>query len=355
MRHPIVLASTLLCGLASAQYVSPAHHANSEGLANNVFPFGNTTVPFRFLQLHDDVPAMTVTSMTFRHNLATVTYQAHSITCDGWMSTAVSAASGANAMFDNNHGTDKIQVITNRTYNHPASDPRCAPGDWLLRYPLDTPFTFGGNPATLCWEVHVTGKTQTASVTHDAFSVSTNPALQVGRGGVGCLSTGRTAAMLATAASANINWTAGTGTLRMTGANAAASAPVVHVLGTDKNNWLGLVLPFELPGTNSAPSGSCFIYTDVLLTLGGSASATGAFTSDVPVPLTNNLHGLSTLSQYMAIDPPANSWGLVTSPVAVHAWVAPTPGNPGGRVFLSGSLGASGTASASSWLITKFN
>ena len=34
--------------------------------------------------------------------------------------------------FDNNHGLDKFQVVTNRTYNHPASDPNCAPGAFLL-------------------------------------------------------------------------------------------------------------------------------------------------------------------------------------------------------------------------------
>ncbi|MEZ5963607.1 MAG: hypothetical protein R3F56_07150 [Planctomycetota bacterium] len=354
MRTVVTLVSTLLCGLASAQYVSPAHHARAEGLSNNVFPFGNTTVPFRFSQLHDDIPAMTVTSMTFRHNLATVTYASHSVTCDGWMSTALTASGSASTTFDNNHGTDKLQVIVNRTYNHPASDPRCAPGDWLLSYPLDVPFTFAGSPGTLCWEVQVTAKTQTSSVTHDAFSTSTNPSLQVGRGGVGCIATGRTTAMSATGTS-TMTWASGTGTLTFNGTNGPANAAAFHVLGTDKNSWFGLPLPFELPGTNSAPSGSCYIYTDVLTSFPVVASATGALTNAVPVPATQNLHGLATLSQYWCLDSAANSWGIVTSPVVPHAWVAPPPAAVACRVYLSGSLGLTGTFSTSSWLITQFN
>lgn len=354
MRKSLALAPTLLCGLVSAQYVSPSYHAKAEGLSNNVFPFGNTTVPFRFSQLHDDVPAITINSLTFRHNATTVTYPSHSITCDGWMSTAPSASGSASTTFDNNHGTDKVQVIINRTYNHPASDPRCVPGDWLLSYPLDVPFTFGGTPATLCWEVQVTAKTQTTSITHDAFGTSTNPALQVGRGGVGCLATGRTVAMSATGTS-SMSWSTNSGTLTLNGTNGPANAPAFHVLGTDKNNWFGLPLPFELPGTNTAPSGSCYIYTDVLASFPVTASSTGAMTSAVPVPATQNLNGLTTFSQFWAIDTAANSWGIVTTPGVAHNWVAPPQPAIASRIYLSGSLGLTGTFSTSSWLITKFN
>lgn len=110
------------------------------------YPFGNTTVPFRFSQIHDDVPAGLITGMRFRHNLTTTTYAAHSITIDAWMSTSLNASTAADTTFDNNHGVDKIQVITNRTYNMPASTAGQAPGDWLLDYPFDIPFVFAGAP-----------------------------------------------------------------------------------------------------------------------------------------------------------------------------------------------------------------
>lgn len=351
---PMTLLALAFATSLTAQYVSPFGHRLAEGLSNNVFPFGNTAVPFRFSQVHDDVPAMTVTSLAFRHNAATVRYAAHSITCDGWMSTAVASSSLATTNFDNNHGADKVPVIFNRTFNHAASDPTCVPGAWLLSYPLDVPFTFAGTPASICWEVHVTAKTQGSSVTHDAFSVSANPPLQIGRGGVGCRATGASGAMTISGTS-TMSWSTRTGTLNVAGANVVPNAPAFHILGADKTQWFGLPLPFQLPGTGSAPSGPCYIYTDALASFPITASNTGTLTNSIPVPATSNLNGFSTLSQFWAVDSAANSWGIVTSPVAVHGFVRPTLPAVGSRIWLSGSLGAVGTFSTASWLITKFN
>lgn len=351
----VPILSLIFASALSAQYVSPVEATNAEGLSNNVFPFGNTTVPFRFSQVHDDTPGGVISGLAFRHNLTTVTYAAHSITCDIWVSTAVTTSAAVSTTFDNNHGLDKFQVVTNRTYNHPASDPNCAPGAFLLQYPFDTPFVFPGG-ASFCWEAQVTAKTQTSNVTHDAVTAnSTNPSLQVGRFGVGCLATGRTTAMGASGGSTSMSWAGGTGTLRVTGTNAPANAPLALALGTSKTNWLGIPLPFELPGTNSAPSGSCFVYTDILATFPGTASATGASTNDVPVPLAPHMNGLTTRSQIVAIDIGANTWNVVTSPVVLHNFAAPTPPTVGARIYASGSLNATGTASQSSWLVTQFN
>jgi hypothetical protein len=228
------------------------------------------------------------------------------------------------------------------------------PGDFVLRYPLDVPFTFAGAPGSLCWEVHVTAKTQIGSVTHDAFSVSTNPALQIGRGGLGCRATGAAGAMTITGTS-SLRWPTRTGTLTVTVTTAPANAAAFHVLGADKNQWFGLSLPFLLPGTNGAPSGSCHIYTDLLTSFPIAATSTGGLSNSISVPATPNLNGLATLSQFWALDGAANSWGLVTSPVTAHGFVRATLASVAARVWLSGSLGLTGTASASSWLITRFN
>ncbi len=351
----VFFSTLLLAGVASAQYVSPVRHTTAEGLSNNVFPFGNTAVPFRFAQVHDDARPGVVTGLAFRHNLATVTYPSHSITTDIWVSTAITTSATVSTTFDNNHGLDKFQVATARTYNHPASDPNCVPGPFVLSYPFDVPFVFAGG-APLCWEAQVTAKTQTSSITHDAVTPnSTNPSLQVGRFGVGCLATGRTAAMGATGTSASMSWAGGTGILRVTGTNAAANAPLVMILGTSKANWGSIPLPFELPGTGTAPSGSCYVYTDILASFANVASATGASTTDVPIPLANHMNGTVTRSQIVAVDIGANLWNVVTSPVVIHGFTAPTGPSVGARVYLSGSLGATGTASTSSWLVTHFN
>ncbi len=350
------LISLLLPLTAVAQsYVSPAFYTNAEGLSNNVFPFGNTTVPFRYSQVHDDVPTMVVSGFKFRHNAATVTYPAHSVTIDGWMSTAVSVSTAATSTFDNNHGLDKQQIVTNRTYNHPASDSTNVPGQFLLDYPFDVPFFYVSTNGSLCWEVIVTAKTQTTSVTHDsAAGAVANPTLQVSRGGTGCLATGRASVMSATGSS-TMSWTGGTGTLTLTGTNAAASAPVFHALGFDKNFWAGAIpLPFVVPGSTGAASGTCNVYTDILFTMGTTASATGSVTSSVPIPASPIFHGAALYSQWLCLDQAANPTGIVTSPLVVHGVSAPNAVSPACRIFLSGSTGATGSIAQSSMLVTNF-
>jgi hypothetical protein len=343
----------LVSGLAAQGYTSPAFFANAEGPNNNVFPFGNTTVPFRFSQIHDDVPAGLITGMRFRHNLAIVQYPAHSVTIDAWVSTAVSPSTGANATFDNNHGPDKIQVIFNRTYNHPASVAGQSPGALLLDYPFDVPFVFGGAPNSLCWEVHVTAKTQTTSVVYDAASQgSTNPTIQLGRGGTGCISTGRSTAMLCTATQA-MNWTTG-GTATINGSNLLANGPVFLATGFDRVAWPGGLLPQLIPTSDLGPSGSCFLYVNSVVTNFALASATGTVAQVINIPANPALHSLVLYSQILGLDASANAFGITASNFATHAVVAPHGVQPVSRIFLSGSLGATGTASGSSYLVTNF-
>src|SRR5262245_720293 len=49
----IALTSTVVF----AQSYSPTHFAKAEGPTNNNFPFGWPQAPFRYSQIHDDVPA----------------------------------------------------------------------------------------------------------------------------------------------------------------------------------------------------------------------------------------------------------------------------------------------------------
>src|SRR5262245_31818730 len=96
MKTPTLASVLFLCGVLPAQgYVSPAHFAHSEGISQQSFPFGIATVPFRYLQVHDDVPAMTVRGLAFRHNGGNVNgtiYPAHAVTLNAWMSTAATTS-----------------------------------------------------------------------------------------------------------------------------------------------------------------------------------------------------------------------------------------------------------------------
>ena len=86
----IALSSTFLF----AQNYSPVHFGNTEGPDNNVFPFGYTATPFRYSQIHDDVPLMVIVGMAFRHDFGPwgPPFPGYTVTMDAWISTAVTAS-----------------------------------------------------------------------------------------------------------------------------------------------------------------------------------------------------------------------------------------------------------------------
>lgn len=346
----------LLAGALSAQHVSPAYYDGVEGPGNNVFPFGSTVVPFRFAQIHDDIPTMVITGMQFRHNAtATVAYPSYSVTVDGWVSTAITTSATADATFDNNHGLDKVQVITNRTYTLGPSNLGDMPGQWVLDLPFDIPFPFAGSGASLCWEVHVTAKTNTANVVYDAASgTTTNPTIQNTRFGNGCRASGRTTAMGAATTGTTISWTSGTGTMAVAGSNLLANGAVFFALGFDNVAWNGNPLPTVIPTSSLGSSGPCTLYINFVDAILQTASSTGAATLTIPHVPTPSWHGFKIYAQILGLDPAANAFGVTASNATVFQWVAPHGAMPVARIFLSGSLGPTGTASPSSYLVTRF-
>jgi hypothetical protein len=352
---PRLFCAALASATLIAQNTSPVHFGNAEGPANNVFPFGNTAVPFRYSQIHDDVPAMVITGMSFRHNWNAAVYAAHTITMDAWMSTAVSASGSMNTTFDNNHGIDKIQVVFNRTYTLGASDPTNLPGAFVLDYPLDVPFVFPGGGASLCWEVHVTAKTQSGSIVYDAVSAVSStasspasPAAAIGRFGTGCVATGMTGPLTVTGTQST-NWLTPTMTLTVNGTNLVPNGLNLFCMGVDKTSYLGIPLPAVLPGT------TCPVYSDIVLATPIFASATGTGSNALTFAPQAAYHGVTIYSQVWGLDAAANAFGLVTSNAAMHHIVAPfTAPLPLSRVYLSGSLGATGSLALNNGLVTRF-
>jgi hypothetical protein len=362
MRPIILTAPLLVLSLAPAQsVVSPGHFTSAEASSQNRFPFGETSQLFRYLQVHDDLQGTPrpIRTMTWRRGAGTCgtactnPYPAYTISLNAWCSTATTTATTLVAAFDTNHGTDKVQVITSKTFNFPATSTAEVPAPFVYRITFDVPFIYLGM-APLCWEVQVTGRTNATALYFDAASgSSTNPPMPMGSFGAGCTATGRGAAMTAVP-TATMSWGTGSGSLVVSGANAPANGVIVVLIGFRKDNFGGIPLPFLLPGTSTAPSGPCSLHVAIALVMAGLADAGGRSTTTIPVPATLDLNGGSTFEQILALDPAANSFGVVLSNAVNHNFLAPYGLAPVGRVYLNGSHGASGAPATNEGLVTLF-
>jgi hypothetical protein len=363
------LAVLLLSPMLAAQVVSPPFFAVTEAPSNNTFPFGGSTAtstPFRYLQVHDDVPAMVIQGMSFRHdNVFTGSAKpAYTLTLDAWMSTAAAGvtAQTAVATFDSNHdAATKIQVVTNRTISIAANDPTQVPSPFVLDLAFDTgvvfPYPAGG--VSLVWEVHVTARTNTSTIAYDAVSALgttwQNPPLAASRGGVGCIATGETSPMTLAPTATAMDWPNNTGNLLINASNLENNGLIVWINGLDRTQWAGVPLPFVVPLSPGAPSGTCTLYTDLVVTTATFASATGTAQLALTFPVTPALHGATIYTQVLGIDAPANPLGFTLSNLAVQQLCAPYPiPLAGSRVYLAGSLGAAGTVGLTTHLITQF-
>ncbi|HLU38473.1 MAG TPA: hypothetical protein VK081_03755, partial [Planctomycetota bacterium] len=273
---------------------------------------------------------------------------------DGWMSTAVTTGATVNANFDANHGSDKTQALTNRTVNFPPYGTEIIPYPFIYTVPLDVPFNFGGT-GPLCWEVQITSRPAGASMFHDYVGGSaTNPSFAVSRYGAdGCIATGRTQAFALTGGS-SVTWSNLTGQLTATASQGPANAPALYAFGMSGTSHFGVPLPAQLPNTAGFPSGACFLNTELLFTVFGTLSSAGGATFRLDLPLDPSFGGTNLFGQVAALDASANALGLVTTNGINHHIVAPHGNPPGGRIYLSGSLGATGNVGANQTLVVQF-
>lgn len=352
-------------GVAAQTVISPKEFATAEGPSQNRFPFGDAA-PFRFLQIHDDLkggPLRLIRSMSFRrmgwnsfnNNDFFRDYAAYKVVLSMWCSTAKTTATTPNLTFDNNHGTDKKQVLSGVTINFPASVHAFVPNPFDYKLPFVLPFVWSAS-ASFCWEVQMTSTTRMGNQYYDhAARTAANPPLATSVFGKGCKLSNASAAMTATGSS-SMNWTGGTGTLVVTGQNGPPNSAVAFILGFDNTSFGGIPLPFLFPGSTNAPSGPCHLYTDIVLVLASATDASGKSTTNLPVPAMPALNGARTFEQLLAADGNANPLGLVGSNGVNHNWVAPVTSVPLARVYLGGSLGGTGRASSTNYgYVTKFN
>jgi hypothetical protein len=337
---------------AQSTVVSPAAWANVDSPGANAFPFGSVSSQFRYLNVHDDLAgtARTILSLAVRRSgtTSTSTHPPTSAVLDAWMSTAVTTGATVSAMFDSNHGPDRAQVLTARTISFPAAPTGLLPYPFSYVVPLDVPFSFGG-AGPLAWEVQITSRPIGWSSVQDAvMGSSTDPEKVVSRYGAGCIATGRTLPFSLTGASNN-NWPMGSGSVNATADEGPAGAVSAFLFG-----FLPFPTSLPIPGTTGFPSGTCFLHSDTPLSLGGTLDSGGGLTFRVPVPLRPEWNGLHVYGQVVALDAGANALGVVLTNGLDHQLVAPYGAPPGGRVYQSGSLAATGTTGPSQTLVVQF-
>ena len=356
MQHALLVLALAASLSAQTNIVSPAAYTNAEAPSGNAFPFGSAASQFRYLNVHDDLAGTprTILAFALRKGATTSTTitPALSVVMDGFMSTAVTTGATVVASYDANHGADKAQVLTGRTISFPPFGTGIIPYPFVYAVPLDAPFSYAG-AGPLCWEVRITSRPLSGSASHDYVGgSSTNPSMAASRYGDGCLAAGHTLPFTVTGGS-SVTWTTNQGQVTATTSEGPANASAFYLFGASGTSYGGIPLPFPLPGTTGGSSGTCWLNSDILLTVPGTLSGTGAVTFRVAVPLFPWFGGLNVFGQAVALDVAANSLGLVTSNGINHHIVRPHGNPPGGRVYTS-SLAASGTAAPNQTLVVQF-
>lgn len=143
------------------------------------------------------------------------------------------------------------------------------------------------------------------------------------------------AALPATCVVTNANGFGPSASYTISGLNLGANAPVLTIIGFDNTNYLGIPLPFTIPGT------TCTLYESMDFFMLQTASATGAVTawtapSMLAIPTDPSLNGATLYHQNAS-------------------FVAPFAGNPLGVVLSNGvavTLASYKTPDIGLWLMT---
>ncbi|MGE3880748.1 MAG: hypothetical protein AB7I19_16935 [Planctomycetota bacterium] len=355
----MLAASFLLTERGSAQSgtISPRHFATVEAGTSSSGPLANLQVRNRYQQIHDDLPIRSrlIRGLAFRRDSVRATFTAFSMELELRMSDANRSSAAPSANFDDNLRSNPLLVFARRSLNFPASAFRRempAPFEYVI--PFDQPFSLS---SSVCWEMLTFSRSATSNVRFDAVEAplgDLDPGLSTQQVGGGCEATGRTGPMRAAGAFVH-DWPNGTFRATFGSENGPASGAHIATIGFDNLQWLGIPLPFEIPGSNVGPSGRCFVHNDILRAVGGNSNAAGVFTTgQLNLVLDTNLHGITFHHQVVALDASANASGFVTSDSLARQIVAPFPRPSVARIELFGGQGATGNVRIGSGLITRF-
>ena len=352
MQHHSLLPLLFVPALCAQGIVSPGAFAGAEGPSYGTMPIGAHSLPVRHLQVHGDVGGAprTIGAIAFRRamELNGSNYSAYSILCDVWLSTAATGVDAPNATFDANHGPDRQLVAGAHLVHFPAD---AGEGPWpapfAYRIPFQQPFAWSGQ-GDLCWDVRVQSRTSGPSPNLDAADDvrRTDPWPVVAHKGSGCVASGYTTPVYVFG-SAHSDWAQSRISVTLAGSSWPRNA-LVHVgFGTSEAQWGQVPLPLPLPGTG------CTVYAEQLLHAPVLTSASGQFNATFGVVTNPAHHGVGLFAQALAVDPTANSFGVVLSRMVQVSIIAPYASVPVAEVS-SASGGATGTAKARNGVITRF-
>lgn len=347
----------LLCfgsALLPAQgQVSPAFFARTEGSSWSSAGLGDPTAAARLLQVHEGLAAGAITALAFRRDGNTTgDLPAMSLVLSMSMSTAATTAAAPDRTYDTNHGGDRRSVLGAQLVQLPAVAYAGFAHPFDYRVPLPTPYSHAGG--ALCFDLQVVSRSSSTSLWLDAVTgASTNPGGDTRSIGLGCrVAASRPRATLS--ASFQSNWTQNSMGFAYSGTSLPVSQLAVLTLGASVTNWGPLVLPIELPGTASAPSGACTVYADVALTVPQFTSSSGSLNATIAFPAHPSLRGRDVYSQVIVPESAANAFGLVLSNAVQFHPYAPWTTVPIGTVTGAG-FGATGTARANFGQVVRFD
>jgi hypothetical protein len=296
MRTPSLLVGLCFASALAAQgvVVSPVSSATAEGDANNVFPFGQSTVR-RYMQMHADLGTtpLVITKVSFRVNASATNYTGNRVhDIEVYMGDGTpNCVAQPNLVFDLNYATPKQTVLprTFVTFGPTGQAVTPGPNPFTMDIVLATPFVYTGT-APLVWEVAYFGSVLTGSFSGLDADASTTATAASTVTGTGCAPTGSAALMTHTY---TVNDTRGTLLMNGTITGAPANALALMAVG-----FTNPALP--LPDL-CAP-----LYTDAtLVQVLGFTTATGTFTHDTPtgaIIAPNSAVGLPIFTQAFVFD-----------------------------------------------------
>ncbi|MGE0144215.1 MAG: hypothetical protein AB7I19_16480 [Planctomycetota bacterium] len=351
-----VLLSTP-CVTAQSSTVSPTHFAAVESPPSDVNTLGSLAPLARFLQIHEDLPAVTtpITGIAFRRNASSAAAAAFTVELDLRVSRPNATAAAPSSTFAANHGRFGAQVVSRRLVQFPASpSPRALPLPFEYEIPFDSPFVA---PTAICWEMKVYSRTNAAVIPFDVVSApqgDANPLAAVLTYGVGCVATGRSQPMATNGVFVR-DWATNTLQINFGCTEAPSRAVCVAALGFQNSSWAGAPLPLEIPGSSGGSSGACFVHNDLFTTFAGQSGTTGFYATPlIALPLLPEYHGMTFFHHVWAFDAAANAFGVVSSNGMARQVVAPYARPPVSRVIDPSSHATTGSVELGVGLITRF-
>lgn len=354
----VLLCSTIATAVAAGQgVVQPVEFTAAEGNYTNHNPWGDQSGSAHYLQIHDFVPgdALPIIGLAFRRNGRDQNaYPAYSLDLVLSLAPALTTAAAPLPTFTANHARATTIVFNGRIDFPATNQPAALPAPFHYRIPFAVPFPWSGG--ALCWDAEIRNSTLTTRLFFDAVDAASaiaNPLPEVTVVGTGCVASGQTLP-LQVGGGVTMDWPNGSMQLTFACQRGPASGVGLAMIGFTAASFLGLPLPFTLPGTTGFPSGSCAVLNDGQLFLGGLWSGGTFVAGPLTVPITPLLHGGTIYHQVLGFDAGANSLGVVTSASAGRQLIAPWGPAAIGRVSTSGTVGNTGQTQGNSGLVTCF-